>query len=377
MSDHSNKDELAPTLDLDTVGKLDVSDSPDASDDSDYFNRTDKDKPANTVGHWPLKLTGVLVFILALVVIYLWQQQGTMKAQLKQNTSATLETDMRSLQRQYTQQLANTQAQLSQYRKQQQLLAGTLEATQGQLQRQSDENIDLLKAESLLTLANDRYVLMRDIGTSILAMQQAIKLLDTLQLPALATITAQIQKELTVLQDVKTVDVSVHLLALSEMIGAADELALKPVTHSNPAEEPAPEVATSTWAAKWQQWQEALKPMLIIRRHTQTPQALLTPEEDSLIRLVLKSRYEYVRQALLREDSKMLSIAVSSVRTWLERYFDMQQPTLKMLSDLESTSFDVEYPPIGDALKQLTQYINQSSMPAPEQPLPEEVGVKP
>ena len=378
MSDHSNKDDLAPTLDLDAVATLDV---PDSSDTRDDLNRPGKDKSANEAGHWPLKLTGVLVFILALVIIYLWQQQGTIKTQLKQNVSVTLEADMRSLQRQYTQQLANTQAQLSQYRKQQQLLAGTLEATQGQLQRQSDENLDLLKAQSLLNLANDRYVLMRDIDTGILAMQQAIKQLDDLQLPAVEAIKAQILKELNILQSVKTVDMSAYLRSLSEMIGAVDDLSLMSTSRTNSALEPEPEEALSTWAAKWQQWQEALKPMLIIRRHAQTAQAVLTAEEDRLIRLVLKSRYEYVRQALLREDGRMLPIAVSSVRTWLERYFDMQQtslqPVIKVLADLESTSFDVEYPPIGDALKQLTRYITHSSVPDPVESMEEEGRVKP
>lgn len=378
MSDHSNKDELAPTLDLDTVATLDVPDSPDTRDG---LNRPGKDKPANEAGQWPLKMTGVLVFILALVIIYLWQQQGTIKAQLKQNVSATLEADMRSMQRQYTQQLANTQAQLSQYRKQQQLLTGTLEATQGQLQRQSDENLDLLKAQSLLNLANDRYVLMRDIDTGILAMQQAIKQLDNLQLPAVDAIKAQILKELNILQSVKTVDVSAYLRSLSEMIGAVDDLSLMTGSRSNTVVETKTEVSPSTWSAKWQQWQEALKPMLIIRRHAQTAQAVLTPEEDRLIRLVLKSRYEYVRQALLREDGRMLPIAVGSVRSWLERYFDMQQtslqPAIKVLADLESTSFDVEYPPIGDALKQLTRYITQSSAPDPVQLMEEEGGAKP
>jgi uncharacterized protein HemX len=108
---------------------------------------------------------------------------------------------------------------------------------------------------------------------------------------------------------------------------------------------------------------------------------VLTQEEDRLVRLVLKSRYEYVRQALLREDDRMLSIAASSVRDWLGRYFDMQQvplqPALKVLSDLESTSFDVEYPPIGDALKLLTQYLTQSSVTDPVQPVEEGGGVNP
>lgn len=369
MSESNQKDELAPTIDMDTVKELSEHEAAHREFEA-ALPQTDISESRNP---WSLKMTGVLMFLVALGLIYVWSQQAELRKQLEQAQSSALESDVRKLEQRMMLQNQEYQASLDQYREQQQLLASNLESAQGQIQRQADNNIELLQVESILRLANNRYVLLRDVESSMLAMQQAIELLKGKSRPELIAIREQVHKELASLQSIKTVDVSSYLLTLSEMTKAVSELKLISVSQVDiAATEPKLDDAESSWAIKWKQLLAALKPVLIIRRSEQSPQFVMTSEEERLIRLVLVSRYDYVRQALLREDGGMLSVAASSAHDWLVRYFDHQQtqmqPAVKVLTELQSIRFTIDYPPIGQALKLLTQYISQ---PETQAPLPE------
>ncbi len=103
-----------------------------------------------------------------------------------------------------------------------------------------------------------------------------------------------------------------------------------------------------------------LKPLLVIRRTNQVTPAMLGAEEERLVRVILKGRYELARQAVLLKDDGLLKRSIQDIETWHRMYFDMKQAgarrTVKLLAALKSIELNASIPPVGLALKQLREY---------------------
>ena len=238
-----------------------------------------------------------------------------------------------------------------------------LQTLQEELEEQSRSDIKLIQAESILRLAKSQYEILHDRTTTVAALEVASSLLNGYPHPQITVIQGLIESELQSVKELIVPDIGAELIKLDLMINNSDGLPLITAAPDKQSKLDTPsnnDQTNKNWNEKFKSLLKALQPLVTVRRNKGPTVAMLSVEEEKLVRVILKSRYEQIRQSMLHKNTDLLNVSTGSVRKWLVKYFDVEKPpvinALQNLTSWDDLVMDVEYPPVGYALQQMTKF---------------------
>lgn len=192
-------------------------------------------------------------------------------------------------------------------------------------------HFQLAAVEQLLLLANDRLQLARDVPAAIVAIDEADKRLVALKEPRLFPVRQALAQEKAALQAVPLPDYAGAALTLSSLIERAPRL---PLVARVPSHfEATPEQVLLPDDARWYQRasasiREALSGVFSVRRDAGPSPRLLDAEQETLVVQVLALKLEGARVALLRGDTTSFRDLCESAASWLDTYFQRDDPSV-------------------------------------------------
>jgi uroporphyrin-III C-methyltransferase len=243
------------------------------------------------------------------------------------------------------------QQQLGQAREQNQQLLASLNdsAKQRQSIQQAIDNLSeqlakkgrgplqwrVAEVDYLLTIANHRLILQRDVVTAAKALADADERLQSISDPGLIPVRQKIAAEIAALNAVELPDVAGMAAKLSGLVDSIERLPLinKERVFDREKTEEGP---VSDWqqlpAAMWQD----IKRLVTIRHNQKPVERLLPPEEIHYLYQNLALKLEEARIALLQQQTAIFQRHMSDTQVWITQYFDPESAAVThVLTDLE------------------------------------------
>lgn len=222
------------------------------------------------------------------------------------------------------------------------------------------------EAEYLLRVANHRLKLMTDPATALEALKSADDRLSATGDPGWAPVRERIAREITELKALPAVDqagISAELAALAEQV---ERLPLLNEGVSLVAEAPASGDETLSVAQDGFDPQQVIedlwqgfKSMMVIRHHDKPVSAMLPPEQRYFLTENLRLKLEAAKAALMLRKQPLYSDNLQSAASWVESYFDSQDPAVagfrQQLSDLSAREVAPGVPDISGSLRALEE----------------------
>ncbi|MFT4046356.1 MAG: uroporphyrinogen-III C-methyltransferase [Solimonas sp.] len=243
----------------------------------------------------------------------------------------------------------------------------------GQLKEQVSggrDHFQIASVEQLLLLANDRLQLARDVPAALVAIDEADARLVALKEPRLFPVRQALAQEKAALQAVPLPDYAGAALTLSSLIQRTPRLPLvaRVPTRFEATPEHVPLPAHARWYQRlWASVREALSGVFSVRRDTGPSPRLLGAEQEALVVQVLALKLEGARVALLRGDTTSFRDLCESATSWLDTYFQHDDPgvaaaraELERLRPLELTP---PLPDVGRSLNLLRAFMRPSDAP--------------
>lgn len=231
-----------------------------------------------------------------------------------------------------------------------------------QIQRQLNQtrgDVLIADAEYLLGIANQKLIMVGDVGSAIATMEAADQRLRDSGDPAVIRVRESLAKEMDLLENFKSPDVVGISSQLLSMEGKILDLPLL-LPHSDVASE-ARHKPLSQEQIKADAEMDALdtalaqlKSFVTVRRTDQKVQAILEPEQVETIRQIMLLKLEMTRASLVRGDDKLFQGNVLSAKDWLMSHFDHDTAIVNGLSDelqlLSQQMLRPQFPDISSSL---------------------------
>lgn len=324
----------------------------------------------------------VLVVILAVVGIvagwWLWQQMSAQQQRLTQlPQSSQVESnasDIDQLRSQIDQSGGQREKALndlsqelnSQMQEYRDSVNKTLDRVLEQLssQQQTDESEWVYaEVEYLLKLANQRLQLERDVNGALSLLRTADKRLAEIDNPALTPVRRAIQSELGELNSVPDVDRTGLYLTLMGMQEQAAKLPLKQDTEQIAAKGGDTSQVKGGWQQQLSRFGQELKELVVVRKHDQALEALMTPEQESYLRQNVRLQLEQAQLAALQANPKLYDASLKKARSLIEGYYDPDSDGVKKLLEQLPTLADKkihpELPDISKSLQNLRDFMKR------------------
>lgn len=229
-----------------------------------------------------------------------------------------------------------------------------LEALYQELARGRDEVV-VAEIEQLLLGASQQLQLSGNVKGALIALQTAETRLQRLDRPQLFALRKAIGKDIERLRLAPLVDIPGLALKLDGLIELADTLPLLP---GAPAPEKSKDKAKPVESRWWQHfsnevWSDFIN-LVRVQNMQKAELPLLAPEQAYYARENLKLRLLSARLALLAHDEKSYKADLQLAQTWIKRYYDTQDKTVKtavaLVQQLASGSVNVNVPDIAGSL---------------------------
>lgn len=247
------------------------------------------------------------------------------------------------------------------------VLTETLETVQNAKPKQESDWI-IAEVEYLMTVAQQRLSLERDVPTALAAMQGADSRLRDLGNPNLNGVREQLIKEINALREVEDADISGMVLYLADATSRVESLPLKnfEVPTLNDIKIPTKEEAASgTWKdVSLAMWGDLVK--LVEIKDQQVPDAILfDPELRYFLHQNLQLELTSAKLSVLRRDSGSMQASLTRVSDILKRYFDVDAAPVKSILEqvaiMEKTDLKPAMPEVTQALNLLKAYKKAAS----------------
>ncbi|MCI0510044.1 uroporphyrin-3 C-methyltransferase [Chromohalobacter marismortui] len=217
------------------------------------------------------------------------------------------------------------------------------------------------EAEYLLRLANQRLRLERDVRGAKALLETADQRLAKADNPALIPVRRAIQSELAALDSVPTVDRTGLYLALMAQQEQLATLPLEQEVEEMAAQKDDQAPLKGGWREQLAQLGGELKDLVVIRRHDEALEALVTPEQESYLRQNVRLLLEQAQLALLKAEPKLYQASLGKAITLIERYYDTQQEAVKAslerLESLRDKTIRPELPDISKSQQALQKFM--------------------
>jgi len=244
--------------------------------------------------------------------------------------------------------------------------AFTQEVTQslaqlGRTHATTDKQWLLSEVQYLLTVAEQRLRLERDVQTATAAVENADRRLSESNDPSLIPLRERIISDLNALRAVRPVDISGLALTLADMIDRVESLPLK---GGEPVEttEPPAGASTSTESpasADDQSWGGALRSMwknlisLVDVKSMAVPDdVIFDPGKRHLLQQNLRLEFAAARLEVLRHDTQNFHATLMRITEVLQRYYDTQAPAVASALETLARMREAELAPVLPTLEQ-------------------------
>ncbi|MGO1626883.1 MAG: uroporphyrinogen-III C-methyltransferase [Halomonadaceae bacterium] len=321
----------------------------------------------------------VLVVIVAIVLALLawqgWQRLENQQQRLdalandsaSQQTVKQLENRLDSGEEDRKQALDNTleslRGEFSDYR---QSVDSTLDKVLTQLSQEQDtDERDWLHAEAayLLRLANQRLQFEGDVKGAAALLQSADDRLKEADNPALTPVRREIASELAALNAVPDVDRTGLYLALDAQQERIQTLHLDQDVEAEKVESGMDEAPSGTFQRQLARFGEELKDLVVVRKHDEELETLVTPEQESYLRQSLRLILEQSQLALLKQEKKLYDTSIDDALELLNGYYDTGRPdtqsVIRRLKELKQTQIKPELPDISGSQQALAEFIDK------------------
>ncbi|TCO77227.1 uroporphyrin-3 C-methyltransferase [Chromatocurvus halotolerans] len=290
-----------------------------------------------------------------------WQDQvEKLREQARQLAGGTDET--RRLQLDVDRRVSSLQEALAGAR---QSLEEKLAALESQLARQrarldrfsadDRESWLLAEAQHLIRLANQRLIMTGDTGAAGALLRSADNLLQELDGADLRDVRRALAADMLAVRAVSGPDLEGIYLRLGALIEQTASLAI--FSLPEPRKEPAVTEA-GDWRGRlrlgYERALEKLSSYVVFRRRDVSPEALMDPQWEAMLRQNLRLLIEQAQLALLSGNPRLFRESLQRARDWLGQFPGSDETAagamLRELEDLEATPISVDAP---DASKTL------------------------
>lgn len=244
------------------------------------------------------------------------------------------------------------------------VLSEALEVIQNKKPRQETDWV-LEEVEYLLTIAQQRLSLERDVTTALAAMQSADNRLRDLGNPNLNGVREQLIREMNALREVKDADISGMVLYLADVTSRVESLPLKnfEVPTLMDMQVPTKEQAVEgNWKEMFlSMWGDLVK-LVEVKDQAVPDEILFDPELRYFLQQNLQLELTSAKLSVLRRDSNSMKASLSRVAEIIKRYYDVEAAPVKaildQLTDMETMDLKPAMPEITQALNELKAYKN-------------------
>lgn len=218
-------------------------------------------------------------------------------------------------------------------------------------------------AEYLLSIANQRLLLVGDINTTKEALIAADQRLRESGDAAVYKIRGQIAKEINQLKNVQAPDIVGIYSTLQLLTENVDKLTTflphesKEITPAEPVQETNEEDQSQGIV------DSAIAKLegLVTIRHTEQPiLSIITPEQARFIKEELKVKLEMVKLSLVQQNDALFKKGIADAKAWLAKHFSKNRNSknfVKELDTLNGTPIRGQFPDISQSLKMLRDIV--------------------
>ncbi|OCH98180.1 hypothetical protein A8135_11455 [Legionella jamestowniensis] len=226
------------------------------------------------------------------------------------------------------------------------------------------EDWTLLKARYYLELAQVNAHWSNDPQTSIALLKQADTLLSALSEQPIFAIRQAIAQEIAQLQAAPKVDIAGILSQLDAAENNLSNLSLKQPL-ANMQGKTNSMKKTSPWREQLRESLNSLSDLIVIRRHDEAIEPLLSPQQQSMLEEIIRMNLEEAQWALLQGNPEIYQLALSKAIKTIKRAFDENTPAtqalLQQLQSLQQQKLEVAKPTLDKALPLLNQLIENKN----------------
>lgn len=324
----------------------------------------------------PLSKLALLALLLSLTAIaalgygyYWWQQQHshfqqqllTQTNQQFQALKAENEQRLTAQQRQFEQQLAQLNAEVS---AENQATIEQLRRTIKRLSATQPTDWLLHEAEYLVRVAGRTLWLEKDVTAAIVLLVDADERLARLNDAKYLSLRQLLHQDIESLKLLPKLDTDRAVLSLMALAEQVDKL---PLAYKLKLDETKPDLELSNNTDDWQEnlaksWQRFADNFITIRRRTDSVEALLSPEQQQNLLANLKLKIQQVQWAAIKQKEDLYQQSLLAVEAWLKKYFDLEaevtQLFLAQLHAVKNATISVDYPSEFSAAKPLRALVS-------------------
>ncbi len=214
----------------------------------------------------------------------------------------------------------------------------------------------LADAEYLLSVANQRLLLMGDVNTTREALEAADQRLRESGDAAAYKVREQLAKDIAAISAINSADVVGIYATLQTLESQINSLVLLLPYAGKEVESPMPEMVTPKKKDNVDGLLGQLESMVTIRHVQQHVNEILTPEQAQFIREQLSVKLEMVKIALVQQNDVLYQASLSDAQKWLTKNFVKEKEMERFLASLTKLT-DVrirsQFPDISLSLKML------------------------
>lgn len=214
----------------------------------------------------------------------------------------------------------------------------------------------LADAEYLLSVANQRLLLMGDVNTTREALEAADQRLRESGDAAAYKVREQLAKDIAAISAINSADVVGIYATLQTLESQINSLVLLLPYAGKEVESPMPEMVTPKKKDNVDGLLGQLESMVTIRHVQQHVNEILTPEQAQFIREQLSVKLEMVKIALVQQNDVLYQASLSDAQKWLSKNFVKEKEMERFLASLTKLT-DVrirsQFPDISLSLKML------------------------
>lgn len=220
------------------------------------------------------------------------------------------------------------------------------------------------EVEYLLSVANYRLVLDRDVLTAKTALADADKRLRVIGDPGLIPVREKISQEINQLNNVSLPDIPGLAAQLSSIIDGIGQL---PFVKKSVSLEPTPvddldKEFTGVSSLAKSVWSDLVNGLFKVQRSDEPIEPLLPPEEKHYLVHNLGLKLEQARISLLKTDTALFQKNLVDVEQWVKNYFDLEDASvnnlLQTVENLQQVELHPKLPDISASLREIRTWID-------------------
>lgn len=224
----------------------------------------------------------------------------------------------------------------------------------------------IAEAKYLVQLANYQIVFAHDPQAALALLQTAGQRLATVDDPNLIGARQQIANSVAALQALPKVDLADLLTRITALqtqatslpaIGLPPSQMLEPQFEQAESASPVKKAVKDTWTT--------LQKIVVIRKHDQAIQPLLSPEQQSYLQQNLQLILQQAQWAALRGKDDVYKVSLKQAQIWVQKYFARNMPATQAFAQALADLQKINVEPVLPNLTALVQSIKQINIAPP------------